>query len=225
MMSNPESDNLTRRQFLTAAARYGMIGGAVCLGGAQLFRTLSASAEQCRRGGSCANCPSIGDCGLPPAIGDASGMVWQIDPTKCNACGNCATYCVLQPSAVKCVHTFPMCGYCELCFAFFQPKATNLDAGADNQLCPTGAIERKLVEPPYYEYKIDEPLCVGCAKCVKGCTTFGNGSLFMQVRHDRCMHCNQCAIAAACPANAFVRVPATRPYILKGKPILKGPKK
>ena len=30
--------------------------------------------------------------------------VWQLDPHKCVACGNCATYCVLEESAVKCVH-------------------------------------------------------------------------------------------------------------------------
>ncbi len=30
-------------------------------------------------------------------------MVWQIDPDVCVSCGNCATYCVLEKSAVKCV--------------------------------------------------------------------------------------------------------------------------
>ena len=43
-------------------------------------------------------------------------MVWQIDPHKCTACGNCETHCVLTPSAVKCAHSFEMCGYCKLCF-------------------------------------------------------------------------------------------------------------
>ena len=143
------------------------------------------------------------------------GTVWQIDPNKCVACGNCATYCVLDPSAVKCVHSFAMCGYCELCTGFFEPEPNALNAGAENQLCPTGAIRRSFVEDPYYEYTIDEPLCIGCGKCVKGCTTFGNGSLFLQVRHDRCVNCNECAIAAACPSEAFVRVPADQPYLLK----------
>ncbi len=44
----------------------------------------------------------------------ADKFVWQIDPYKCNACGNCATHCVLKTSAVKCVHAYAMCGYCEL---------------------------------------------------------------------------------------------------------------
>jgi len=142
-------------------------------------------------------------------------MVWQIDPAKCIACGNCATYCVLDESAVKGVHAFAMCGYCNLCTGFFEPEPRALDTGAENQLCPTGAIERTFVEDPYYEYHIDEGLCIGCGKCVKGCGAFGNGSLFLQIRHDRCLNCNECAIAAACPSQAIKRVPASEPYIIK----------
>jgi len=147
----------------------------------------------------------------------AGDTVWQIDPNKCTACGNCATHCVLRPSAVKCVHAFAMCGYCQLCTGYFEPEPNALDTGAENQLCPTGAIRRTFVEDPYYEYTIDESLCIGCGKCVKGCTTFGNGSLFLQVRHDRCVNCNDCSIASACPAGAFRRVPADQPYLLKDK--------
>jgi len=141
--------------------------------------------------------------------------VWQIDPYKCIACGNCATYCVLEESAVKCVHAYAICGYCRICFGFFGPEPFDINEGAENQLCPTGAIKRTFVEDPYYEYTIDESLCIGCGKCVKGCNTFGNGSLFLQVRHDRCVNCNECSIAAACPSGAHVRVPADQPYILK----------
>jgi electron transport complex protein RnfB len=68
----------------------------------------------------------------------------------------------------------------------------------------------------FLEYTIDEPLCIGCAKCVKGCGAFGNGSLQLQVRHDRCVNCNECAIARDCPADAFSRVPANKPYLLQG---------
>ena len=60
-------------------------------------------------------------------------------------------------------------------------------------------------------------ICSGCAKCVKGCGAFGNGSLYLQVRHDRCLNCNECSIAEECPSGAFKRVPADHPYILKGK--------
>jgi electron transport complex protein RnfB len=142
--------------------------------------------------------------------------VWQIDPYKCVACGNCATYCVLEESAVKCVHAYAMCGYCNICTGYLEPTATNVDTGAENELCPTGAIKRSFIEDPYYEYTIDEELCIGCGKCVKGCIAFGNGSLFLQVRHDRCLNCNECSIAAACPSGAYVRVPADKSYILKG---------
>jgi len=142
-------------------------------------------------------------------------MVWQIDPYKCVSCGNCATHCVLAESAVKCVHSYAMCGYCDLCTGYLQPSPKALDSGAENELCPTGAIKRTFVEDPYYEYTIDESLCIGCGKCVKGCQAFGNGSLFLQVRHDRCLNCNECSIAAACPSGAFKRVPASEPYILK----------
>jgi electron transport complex protein RnfB len=144
-------------------------------------------------------------------------MVWQLDPYKCIQCGKCATNCVLTPSAVKCVHAFAICGYCELCTGHFEPEPNALNTGAENQLCPTGAIKRTFVEDPYYQYTIDEPLCIGCGKCVKGCGTFGNGSLFLQVRHDRCLNCNDCSIGRHCPSQAYRRVPASQPYLLKNK--------
>ena len=82
-------------------------------------------------------------------------------------------------------------------------------------------IKRRLIEEQagvqYVEYTInDEEKCIGCAKCVKGCALM-NGSLYMQVRHDLCVNCNECAIAIACPPQAFYRVPADRPVLLKRK--------
>lgn len=145
----------------------------------------------------------------------AEDTVWQIDPAKCIGCGKCATECVLDESAVKCVHAHAMCGYCELCTGYFEPQPSALNTGAENQLCPTGAIKRTFVEDPYFEYTIDETLCVGCAKCVVGCTAFGNGSLFLQIQHDRCVNCNECRIAHQCPSQAISRVPASQPYKLK----------
>lgn len=147
----------------------------------------------------------------------AQEMVWQIDPAKCNSCGRCATFCVQNPSATKCVHAYAMCGYCKLCTGYFDPQPHALDTGAENQLCPTGALQRTFVEDPYFEYKIDEPLCIGCGKCVKGCNAFGNGSLFLQIRHDRCLNCNQCRIALNCPTQAIQRIPASQAYLLKDK--------
>jgi electron transport complex protein RnfB len=142
--------------------------------------------------------------------------VWQIDPEKCTQCGRCATACVLSPSAVKCVHAYAVCGYCNLCGGFHQPNTKAPDTAAENQLCPTSALRRRFIEDPYYQYDVVEALCIGCGKCVKGCGSFGNGSLFLQVRHDRCSNCNECAIARQCPGEAFSRVPRSQPYRLRG---------
>jgi electron transport complex protein RnfB len=143
-------------------------------------------------------------------------MVWQLDPDICIQCEKCATNCVLPHSAVKCVHSYSMCGYCDLCSGYLEPGARSRDTGAESQLCPTGAIKRTYIEDPYFEYTIDEELCIGCGKCVKGCGSFGNGSLYLQVRHDRCLNCNECSIARSCPSQAYSRVPASTPYILRG---------
>lgn len=156
--------------------------------------------------------------GLLAARSAAATTVWQIDPFTCIQCDRCASHCVLEESAVKAVHTFAMCGYCELCTGYFPPEPNALTTGAENQLCPTGAILRRFVEDPYFEYVIDEKRCIGCARCVKGCTMFGNGSLHLQVRHDRCVNCNECGIAVACPSRAFRRVPASTPYLIKRSP-------
>ena len=176
---------ITRREFLS-----GLVGGAAALG-------------------------AVGAAGLAFTRAAGARTVWQIDPAKCVQCGKCATSCVLSPSAVKCVHAFAMCGYCDLCTGYFKPDPAALNTGAENLLCPTGAIVRTFVEDPYYQYTIDEAKCVGCGKCVAGCAAFGNGSLFLQVRHDRCVNCNQCSIAVACPSGAYRRISADHPYLLK----------
>lgn len=146
----------------------------------------------------------------------ARDTVWQLDPAKCIQCGRCATECVVTPSAVKCIHVYDMCGYCDLCGGYYRPEAKNLDTAAENQLCPTNAIKRTYIEDPFFEYHIDEDLCIGCGKCVKGCSAFGNGSLQLQVNHNLCVNCNQCSIASSCPADAFSRVPSDKPYLFVG---------
>ncbi|MFZ5830137.1 MAG: ferredoxin [Planctomycetota bacterium] len=205
-------DNLSRRRMMSLLLRLGG-AGALTGAGVALVSLRSGSAGEATRGLNIAH----GGAPLPPSA-RGERLLWQIDPGKCVACGNCATYCVLDESAVKVVHSFEMCGYCDLCTGYFKPQPSELKTGAENQLCPTGAIIRKFIEDPYFEYHIDLPLCIGCGKCVKGCNAFGNGSLYLQVQHDRCMNCNECAIAVACPSGAFRRVPASDPYLLKVRP-------
>lgn len=144
-----------------------------------------------------------------------SGYVWQIDPHKCAQCGLCKTNCVLTPSASKCMHAYIMCGYCDLCGGYLRQGTKTISTAAENQLCPTGAINRTFVEEPYFEYTINRDLCDGCAKCVKGCGDFGNGSLHMQIQHDICVNCNECSIARTCPSNAISRIPAGIAYLPK----------
>ena len=140
---------------------------------------------------------------------------WQIDPSKCTFCGRCETHCVLPVSAVKCVHASKVCGYCDLCGGYYRSNVRELNTAAENLMCPTGAIERKFIEDPYFEYTIIEALCNGCGKCAEGCNSFGNGSLYLQIKHELCTNCNECAILKVCPANAIQRVTLTRAYDLK----------
>ncbi len=160
--------------------------------------------------------------GLPVLLSkntSLKGYVWQIDPYKCIACGECKTACILTPSASKCVHEHALCGYCDLCGGYLKEGAKSIGTGAEVQMCPVGAITRKYVEEPFFEYTIDEDLCDGCAKCVKGCKDFGNGSLYMQIKQDICVNCNECSIAVNCPAQAVSRMPADNQYIHKSRPV------
>ena len=184
-MNDEKKSPVSRRQFMRDGFRVATLTGLGALGGTLALRSSSAT------------------------------TVWQIDPGRCLRCDKCATSCVLPQSAVKCVHAYAICGYCKLCTGYFVPDPNDLNTAAENQLCPTDAIKRTYVEDPYYQYKIDEDLCIGCARCVEGCNRFGNGSLFLQVRHDVCVNCNECSIAKVCPGDAFRRVSVNHPYLLK----------
>jgi len=212
---NLQSD---RRAFLLNCLRGFALACLGAVGLLPVLRRRSGAGAWC--GESCNGCAGGGKCGLVSLLrlprAGALGTVWQLDPEKCVQCGRCATSCVLPQSAVKCFHAHAMCGYCRLCFGYFQPDAAKLSSAAENQICPTGAIRRRFIEDPYFEYTIDHDLCIGCGKCVKGCNTFGNGSLYLQVRQDVCLNCSECNIARHCPAGAFRRVPTDRPYLLKG---------
>lgn len=148
--------------------------------------------------------------------GEKASYYWQIDPQKCTQCGRCETDCVLQVSAVKCIHANKVCGYCDLCGGYYRSNVKELNTAAENLMCPTGAIRRKFVEDPYFEYAIDESLCNGCGKCVKGCSSFGNGSLYLQVKRELCKDCNECKISTVCPSDAITRVAFDMAYKLKG---------
>jgi len=158
----------------------------------------------------------VGVAGFSIKKAKAQQWVWQIDPFKCTTCGRCETACVLKPSAVKCFHAYALCGYCDLCGGYLKPGPTQRNTAAENQLCPTAAIQRQFIEEPYYAYHINEALCIGCGKCVKGCTSFGNGSLHLQIQQELCDNCNECAIARVCPSDAIKRVPAENAYLIKG---------
>ena len=91
-----------------------------------------------------------GIAGLSLLKSTTKNMVWQIDPFKCVQCGRCANECVMTPSAVKCVHAYALCGYCDLCGGYLKPDSNARSTAAENQLCPTAAIKRKFIEDPYY---------------------------------------------------------------------------
>jgi electron transport complex protein RnfB len=206
-----EKPVITRRQWLDATTRFAALGGIASLSAWLGCRRSGQAAAACPDSSTvCNECGQAAACGLP--------QIWQIDPNRCIACGRCQTNCVLDLSAVKAVNCFALCGYCDNCTGYFPTKDYVLDTGAENQLCPTGAITRKFVEKKggvsYFEYTISESLCIACGKCVVGCRLM-NGSLFLQVRHDRCLNCNECSIAIDCPAEAFRRVPASSPRLLR----------
>ncbi|MFQ5807348.1 MAG: 4Fe-4S binding protein [Phycisphaerae bacterium] len=150
---------------------------------------------------------------------------WQIDCEKCvnsrlgavgvDFCELCATTCVLALSAVRAVNDYSKCGRCYICPAYFDIKSAVDEEGLPSQkLCPRDAIERKpigYIDPDdpannFYEYIIDETLCNGCGKCVLACKEpAGLSSIRLEVRHDLCLDCNRCAIAIACPDEAYER--------------------
>jgi electron transport complex protein RnfB len=208
---NPEGPPVTRRQMMCDATRCAALVGIGGLSTWLFYKQSGRAAAACPSSSAdCSECGQAAGCLLP--------QVWQIDPDRCIACGRCQTNCVLDTSAVKALNCFALCGYCDNCTGYFPTKDYVLNTGAENQLCPTGAITRKYIDKkggvPYFEYTIDERLCIACGKCVVGCRLM-NGSLFLQVRHDRCLNCNECSIAAACPAEAFRRVPAAAPRLLR----------
>jgi electron transport complex protein RnfB len=153
-------------------------------------------------------------------------LVWQVDASRCvnsrlgeggEACALCTTSCVVALSAVRAVNEFGKCGRCNICPAYFNITSAVDEKGLPSEkLCPRDAIARKPIgkidpEDPannFYEYVIDEEKCDGCGKCVMKCKEpLGLGSIVLRVRYNRCVDCNMCAIARACPKDALIQLP------------------
>jgi Na+-translocating ferredoxin:NAD+ oxidoreductase subunit B len=173
----------------------------------------------------------VGLGGLGVYLGRRAGAegAWQLDADQClnselgavgiPACELCATSCVLALSAVRAVNDHALCGRCYICPAYFEITSAVDEHGLPSQkLCPRDAIERKPIgeidprDPAnnFYEYVIDETRCNGCGRCVMGCKEpAGLGSIRLEVRHNLCVDCNRCSIAAACPKSAYDRRPVS----------------
>jgi hypothetical protein len=151
-----EQSPITRRRLMCDATRYVALGGIASFSAWLLSRQSGQAAAACPSpDATCSQCSQAAGCRLP--------QVWQLDPNRCIACGRCQTNCVLDLSAVKAVNCFALCGYCDICTGYFPTKDYVLDTGAENQLCPTGAITRKyidkkggvrVIEGNYEEYQL-----------------------------------------------------------------------
>lgn len=137
---------------------------------------------------------------------------WQIDPEKCRYCGICETACVRKPSAVKALNDQKKCSNCVVCYGHITDthiESEKIDREG-TRVCPYNAVLRKNFSggaDGMFLYSHDQSNCVGCAKCVKRCNERGTQSMFLVIRPDLCLGCNECAIAVACPHNAIERIP------------------
>ena len=180
---------LHRREFLVASGR---VAAACALGG--------IAARVLMKGGDDADFDKPG-----------TRYAWRINPDNCVLCGQCATACVRRPSAVKCVNDQKKCSLCVVCYGHV--KDQHVDSKKINtapKVCPNNAVIRKDltggIDGPH-TYTIDQSRCVGCAECASRCSEHGTQSMFLIIRPDLCLNCNECEIAKTCPAEAVERVP------------------
>lgn len=143
--------------------------------------------------------------------GPLTRHAWQIDPDKCTACGKCKTLCVRTPSAVKAVNDQKKCSFCVVCYGHISNKniASDKIMSDGKRVCPNEAVTRKEYsggKDGYYIYDIDDDKCDGCSKCVEQCIKKGTKSMFLIIRPDLCINCNDCNIAANCPEKAIDKV-------------------
>lgn len=153
----------------------------------------------------------------PPAedavyIPQARRFAWQIDPEKCRSCGICETACVRKPSAAKAINDQKKCSNCVVCYGHISNlsiESERIDSDGE-RICPHDAVVRKNYcggINGMFLYSHDHGLCTGCAKCVEACNSHGTKSMFMVIRPDLCLGCNECSIAGACPHDAIERIP------------------
>ena len=153
----------------------------------------------------------------PPAedadfIAQGRRFAWQVDPEKCEYCGLCETACVRKPSAVKALNDQKKCSNCVVCYGHITD--THIDSDKidteGERVCPVDAVARKNFSggvDGMFLYSNDAKLCIACSKCVKRCNEHGTKSMFLAIRPDLCLGCNECAIAVACPHDAIERIP------------------
>jgi electron transport complex protein RnfB len=181
---------MSRRNFIRIAGQ--MAGGAVLAGiGARVFSPPAEDAE---------------------FIPQERRFAWQIDPEKCRYCGLCETTCVRKPSAAKAVNDPKKCSNCVVCYGHIKNThiaSAKIDAEG-KRVCPHDAVLRKNFSggvDGMFLYSHDHAGCTGCGKCVKACNERGTKSMFLVIRPDLCLGCNECAIAVACPYDAIERIP------------------
>ncbi|VGO14476.1 hypothetical protein PDESU_03038 [Pontiella desulfatans] len=139
-------------------------------------------------------------------------FAWQIIPGKCRHCGICETACVRKPSAVKALNDPKKCSNCVVCYGHITDThidSNKIDSEGD-RVCPVNAVTRINFSggaDGMFLYAQDPKRCIGCGKCVKRCNHHGTESMFLAIRPDLCLGCNECAIALACPHDAIERIP------------------
>ena len=145
-------------------------------------------------------------------IAQGRRFAWQIDPEKCQSCGLCETTCVRKASAVKAVNDPQKCSNCVVCHGHI--TNTHIDSERiytdGDRVCPYDAVVRENFSggaDGLFIYTNDPARCVGCAQCVKHCNELGSKSMFLVIRPDLCLGCNECSIAVACPHDAIERIP------------------
>ncbi|MCX7935061.1 MAG: hypothetical protein N3A66_07355 [Planctomycetota bacterium] len=182
------SSALTRRQLLIRAGRAIAAAALAVVTGHVLRRALFSSQD-----GSL-----------------ALRKIWQIDPDRCAFCELCARACVQKPSAVKAYNDQTLCSNCVVCYGHI----ANWNAASDQidiqpTICPQQALRRRPLAggaEGYFLYEVIPERCNGCGRCAKECNRYGSRSLFLFIRPDLCLGCNECAIARVCPTKAIAPV-------------------